>query len=321
MKDIHARRKKLWLDDAESAIQHAKIETARAIYAHALTVFPGKKSIWLKAAFLEKNHGSRDTLDALLRRATLRCPQAEVLWLMAAKEKWLAGDVSAARDILQEAFASNPDSEEIWLAAVKLENENNEPERAKLLLARARERATDKPWMKVWMKSAKLEREQARRDEERKILLEGLQKFQDYDKLWLMIAQLEEDTGKFLEAKKRYIQGIKNCPMCVPLWLGLADLEMEGKVPGGGINTARAILEKARLKNPRQELLSLVAIRAEVKDGNAKIASQLLAKALVCLGALHRSRRHIPSPVLYNMVPGAGDGRVSQIGAAVGGGD
>ena len=328
-------RKKLWLDDAESAIQHAKIETARAIYAHALTVFPAKKSIWLKAAFLEKNHGSRETLDAILRRATLTCPNAEVLWLMAAKEKWLSGDVSAAREILQEAFASNPDSEEIWLAAVKLENENSEPERAKLLLERARDRATDKP--RVWMKSAKLEREQGRRAEEQAILeqvclclclvgllhavlcvflcvcvsccvcmcvyvwcecvlrvvvmlcvcdvlsvcvCQGLAKFPDYDKLWLMAAQLEQEGNDYAATKKRYIQGIKHCPDCVALWLGLARLEMDAKANGGGINTARSILEKARLKNKGQELLWLEAVRVEAKAGNSKIASQLLSKGL-----------------------------------------
>ena len=36
------------------------------------------------------------------------------------------------------AFAANPNSEEIWLAAVKLESENNEYERARELLKRAR---------------------------------------------------------------------------------------------------------------------------------------------------------------------------------------
>lgn len=271
-------RKKLWMDDAESSIQRGRIETARAIYAHALTVFPGKKSVWLKAAFLEKNHGSRETVDGLLRRATLRCPQAEVLWLMAAKEKWLAGDVNAAREILQEAFASNTDSEEIWLAAVKLENENNEPERAKMLLARARERATDKP--RVWMKSAKLEREQGRRDQEKEILDEGLRRFPTYDKLWLMLGQYQEDHDDFLGAKARYVSGIKASPECVPLWLSLVRLELSGKVPGGGVNTARAILEKARLKNPGQEMLWLRAVQVEVEAGNEKIASQLLAKGL-----------------------------------------
>jgi hypothetical protein len=52
------------------------VETARAIYAHALAAFPGKKSIWRRAAQLEKAHGSREALDALLRKAVAYCPQA-----------------------------------------------------------------------------------------------------------------------------------------------------------------------------------------------------------------------------------------------------
>ena len=67
-------------------------------------------------------------------------PQAEVLWLMGAKDKSLLGDVTAARAILQEAHASIPNSEEIWLAASKLEFENQEPEKARMLLAKARDR-------------------------------------------------------------------------------------------------------------------------------------------------------------------------------------
>ena len=46
--------------------------------------------------------------------------------------------VPAARSILALAFQANPNSEEIWLAAVKLESENNEFERARRLLQKAR---------------------------------------------------------------------------------------------------------------------------------------------------------------------------------------
>lgn len=44
----------------------------------------------------------------------------------------------AARSILSLAFNANPNSEDIWLAAVKLESENNEYDRARRLLAKAR---------------------------------------------------------------------------------------------------------------------------------------------------------------------------------------
>ena len=47
-------------------------------------------------------------------------------------------DVVNARSILALAFQANPNSEDIWLAAVKLESENNEYERARRLLHRAR---------------------------------------------------------------------------------------------------------------------------------------------------------------------------------------
>ncbi|CAL9228663.1 unnamed protein product [Arabidopsis halleri] len=135
-------RKRTWVADAEECKKRGSIETARAIYAHALT--------------LEKSHGSRDSLDAVLRKAVTYLPQAEVLWLMCAKEKWLAGDVPAARGILQGAHAAIPNSEEIWLAAFKLEFESREVERGRMILAKARERGTTG---RVWMKSAIVERE------------------------------------------------------------------------------------------------------------------------------------------------------------------
>jgi len=40
-------------------LARGSVQTARAIYAHALQVFPSKQTIWLRAAFLEKNHGTR----------------------------------------------------------------------------------------------------------------------------------------------------------------------------------------------------------------------------------------------------------------------
>ena len=42
------------------------VETARAVYAHALATFPNKKAIWLRACALEKKHGTRELLEATL---------------------------------------------------------------------------------------------------------------------------------------------------------------------------------------------------------------------------------------------------------------
>jgi pre-mRNA-processing factor 6 len=77
---------------------------------------------------------------------------------MWAKEAWVAGEIDTARKILEEAFRANADSEEIWLAAFKLEFENNEPERARAILAKARQSEATST-RRVWMKSAIVERE------------------------------------------------------------------------------------------------------------------------------------------------------------------
>ena len=74
-------RKRTWMADADEAIKRGSVETARAIYAHALAVFPGKKSIWRRAAQLEKAKGSKESLDAILKKAVTYCPQVQPVCL------------------------------------------------------------------------------------------------------------------------------------------------------------------------------------------------------------------------------------------------
>jgi len=266
-------RKDTWLEDAESATSQGATECARAIYAHALSIFPSKKSIWLQAAFFEKAHGSRESLETLLQKAVGYCPKAEILWLMGAKSKWMAGDVPAARSILSLAFQANPNSEEIWLAAVKLESENNEFTRARRLLARARESA---PTSRVFMKSAKLEWALDNLREAHDLVVDGLEHFPEADKLWMMKGQLEVARGKLAQARATYQAGTKKCPTSIPLWGLLTDLELQE----GNITTARSVIEKARLRNPQTPELWLRAIRIEIKAGMTDIAKAVLSRSL-----------------------------------------
>ncbi|XP_018318977.1 pre-mRNA-processing factor 6 isoform X2 [Agrilus planipennis] len=255
-------QKHTWMEDAENCITQGAYECARTVYNHALTTFASKKSIWLRAAYLEKNHGTRDSLEGLLQRAVAHCPKSEVLWLMGAKSKWLAGDVPAARGILSLAFQANPNSEEIWLAAVKLESENNEYERARRLLAKARGSA---PTPRVMMKSAKLEWALNNLDAALNLLDEALKVFPDFPKLWMMMGQIYEQK-----------QEIKKCPNSIPLWLLLSRLEEKR----GLLTKARSVLERARLKNPKNDILWLEAIRVEIRAGMKDIAMPMIAKAL-----------------------------------------
>ena len=68
---------------------------------------------------------------------------------------------------------ANPNSEKIWLAAVKLESENEEYERARKLLARARDPEKGAPTARVFMKSAKLEWGLGRNEKALKLVEEG----------------------------------------------------------------------------------------------------------------------------------------------------
>ena len=217
-------QKRTFKADAEECARRGSLHTARAIYAVACERFPGKKSVWVGAANLEKRAKDPEAMDAVLRRAVTHCPRAEILWLMAAKERWTQGDVPGARDVLEEAFAANPDSEDIWLAAFKLEFENREPERARALLAKVREKGAGE---RVWMKSAIVEREVGDADAERALLVEGLDKFPASWKMWIMLGQLEARSGpaRVEAARDAYAKGCRRCPTAAPLWIAAAKLE------------------------------------------------------------------------------------------------
>eukprot|EP00761_Pharyngomonas_kirbyi_P014791 gb/GECH01014821.1/.p1 GENE.gb/GECH01014821.1/~~gb/GECH01014821.1/.p1 ORF type:complete len:953 (+),score=335.53 gb/GECH01014821.1/:1-2859(+) len=262
----------VWLEDAEQCIQNGSISTARAIYAHALSVYPKDEDLWLRVAHLERTHGDRESLLSLLKRGVSACPKAETLWLMAAKEQWLSGDVDKARKTLESAFDENPSSEAIWLAAFKLEHQNQEYNRARILMQHAREQANTE---KVWMKSAKLERELKARNNEKEILDEAIKRFPSFFKLWLMRAQWEEKCGSLDTARNIYARGVERCPKSIPLWRCAAALELRcDNAP-----KARALLERGRIKNPRSEELWLDAVRTELAGGNQKMAETYLAKA------------------------------------------
>ncbi|XP_065843636.1 pre-mRNA-processing factor 6-like [Oscarella lobularis] len=266
-------REDTWLEDAESCAAHGAYECARAIYGHALSVFPDKNHIWLDAAYFEKNHGTRDSLEELLQKAVQHCPRAEVLWLMAAKSKWLAGDVPAARTLLAMAFKANPNSEDIWLAAIKLESENNEYQRARLLLQKAR---TSCPTQRVLMKSAKLEWLLERLEEAKELVMEGLKVYPDFDKLWMMRGQIAEEQGNAEKAREHYTLGLRKCPQSIPLWLLLSKLEQKA----GNVTKARSVLENARQKNPKNPKLWMAAIEIELASDQKSVARSMMAKAI-----------------------------------------
>ncbi|KAG2393993.1 hypothetical protein C9374_003757 [Naegleria lovaniensis] len=176
-KDVeHLKEKKhVYLNDAHTCASQGYIETARAIYDCARLEFPNKKSVWLNIYEFESkcqdnarmehstlcmtsttpsmtsttpmtssedsNSSQTSRLRQLLSQATLNCPNCEDLWLIRAKYEWkVFNNIENARQVLEEAFKNeiNQNNENIWLAFVKLEFENEEYLRARLLLEHAR---------------------------------------------------------------------------------------------------------------------------------------------------------------------------------------
>lgn len=277
-------RKEIFKDDAKASIARERYETARAIYAYALRVFPTSNSLWLAAADLERNHGSKEALWQLLEKAVEACPQSEVLWLQLAREKWHAGEVDDARRVLGKAFNQNPNNEEIWLAAVKLEADAKQVDQARELLATARQEA---PTERVWYKSAAYERQLGNVDVALDLVLQGLTstvinkketRFPRSAKLWMMKGQLYEDKGMVSQAREAYSQGTRSCPKSVALWLLAARLEMKA----GIIIKARSVLDRARLQNPKNAALWAESVRVELhaQPPNTQQAKILMSKAL-----------------------------------------
>lgn len=93
-----------------------------------------------------------------------------------------------------------------------------------------------------------------------------------------MKGQIEEQKKLKDSARETYNNALKKVPVgqSVPLWLLLSRLEEKC----GLLTKARSVLEKGRLKNPKNPQLWLEAVRVEFRGGLKDIANNLMAKAL-----------------------------------------
>ena len=85
------------------------------------------------------------------------------------------------------------------------------------------------------------------------------------------------DEKKHDAARETFKAAVKHCPTSVELWIAYAELEV---TINANWTRARAILETARLKVPKNPQLWVAAIRIEQRADNVKVAQQLMAKAL-----------------------------------------
>ncbi|KAI3378242.1 hypothetical protein SNEBB_006096 [Seison nebaliae] len=267
-----------WLEDANKCIDEKAYECARLIYKNLLEKFPSSKDMWLIVANFERTYGSKEHLNELLVRGVSKCSNFEVLWLMSAKSKWNEGNLKQARHVLSQAFKANPNSEKIWLAAVKLESENGIYDSARKLLTKALVKA---PSGRVYMKFGRLEFCLNNIEKSIEIISDGIEKFPDFPKLYLLAAEIYESIGNKDKQKQFLVEGTRACPSCIDIWLNLADLELNEK----SVIRARAIIEKGKLLNEKNDELWLKSIQIELKCGeieskNKPVTAMIRARCL-----------------------------------------
>ena len=156
---------------------------------------------------------------------------------------------------------------------MKLESENSEDQRARLLLQKAR---TSAPTPRVMMKSAKLEWALNDLPRALEIVNEGLKNYITDAKLWMMKGQLLEQMGKREDATAVYSEAQKKCPDNVVLPLLASRLEEKNR----NITRARAILETARKRNSKKAEIWLEAVRVELRSGQKEAAEKLMSMAV-----------------------------------------
>lgn len=270
----------VWVEDAQACLERGRVATARAILAYTLRHFTEQASIWKIAVDLEKHHGSKATLQRLLERAVSSCPKSEDLWLFYAKERWqMDQNIEGAREVLARAFDKNVGSESISLEAAQMEYQHGDKNAAGMLLQRARVEVGS---ARVWLKSALYERNEGNLDASITLLREAISKYPTYWKFHLMLGQLlelsiEKDKGANVRAaREAYSIGFRRCPHSVPLWLAASRLEERADM----LIRSRAILEKARMQNPKSGILWDEAAYVEERSGSTAQERMLLSRGL-----------------------------------------
>lgn len=270
-------RKLLFLEDSQASVARGKFETARAINAYALRVFPTSERLWKYATEFERMHGSEKSELQLLEKACEACPLSVQLWLALAKAKRKGADgIDESRRVLGRAFNQLSSNEDIYLAAVELEANTSNNAEARTLLQTAREQAgTDR----VWYKSIAFERQQGNDVVALDLCIAALQLYPKQAKLHMQKGQIYSAQGKMPQAREAYNTGTRVCPTSVPLFLLLGRLEEAS----GVVVKARSVLERGIMASPKSAELRLESIRVERRAGTIPQAKVLMAKALQAL--------------------------------------
>jgi pre-mRNA-processing factor 6 len=108
---------------------------------------------------------------------------------------------------------------------------------------------------------------------------QAISRFPQSPKFYMMKGQICVSQGNINAAREAYRIGVKNCPKSIPLWLMSSRLEESQDM----VIKSRALLDKARGLNPRQEELWLETINIEQRAGTGQ-EKNVLAKGKELVG-------------------------------------
>jgi pre-mRNA-processing factor 6 len=249
------------------------------------TPLAARKGIWVKLLKIMVE-SKVDNTDSTFEKAVTSCPESEVLWLMFAKYVWSTmGDVDKARSILQRAMSVIPDSENIYLAAVRIE-ESVSFEHCRRILAEARIHCPSS--CRVWMKSAQVERSCRQIEACLDICQDGLGRVAVKDpaafKLHIIPVHALLEASRLEEASAFSAKACEFCPNKPAVWFVAADVQMKMK----NWEKARAILERGRIRHPKDENLWWKGLLLEMEQHgpNSPAATLSLSRAIqACPGS------------------------------------
>jgi pre-mRNA-processing factor 6 len=129
------------------------------------------------------------------------------------------------------------------------------------------------------MKSAVFERQQGNLEVGLNTVDTAITKFPKFAKLHMIRGQILSDMLDISGARASYAAGMKACPKEPTLWILASRLEEKA----GKAIKSRALLEKARIVNPKNEDLWSEAVAVEERNSGVQQAKVILARGVYCL--------------------------------------
>ncbi|XP_013148071.1 PREDICTED: pre-mRNA-processing factor 6 [Papilio polytes] len=266
-------------------------ENARKVLNKARENIPTDRQIWVTASKLEEAHGNTHMVEKIIDRAitSLSANGVEINrehWFKEAMEAEKSGAVHTCQAIIRAIIGHGIDPEDqkhTWMEDAEACAHSGAYECARAIYGYALSVFPSKK--SIWLRAAYLEKQHGSRASLEALLQRAVAHCPKSEVLWLMGAKSKWLAGRtpvlmftfnVVSCRFKLFIVLKKCATSVPMWILLSRLEEKLK----HVTKARSVLEKARLRNPKNPELWLESVRLERRCGAADISSAVMAKAL-----------------------------------------